>query len=285
MPEAAVEVKAPPVVTVGDVPTFIKNAETFPPKEPDSQKPADQAPAPVVKTTEPEKVEDEKEAVEKPKPGKSSYERRLDRAYRREAEAKARAEFLERQYEELKSKSAPVAPAVGAPRMEDFTDIQEYAKAYATFEKDNAIKAYEGKQRAAFQKQAQEALVRDWENKADRGLSKYDDFVEVVGELKPTTPWARAIMRAENGEDVAHYLGKHLKEIEAISKLDPESQAREIAKIEAKLLATPAAPKQPSKAPAPIVPVTGTAQPEAAIRDGMPYEDFVKLRNKQLGRK
>jgi hypothetical protein len=48
--------------------------------------------------------------------------------------------------------------------------------------------------------------VTQWETKASRAEGKYEDFDDVVGELTPTTPFAMAIMEAENAEDVAYYL-------------------------------------------------------------------------------
>src|SRR5260221_6466981 len=64
------------------------------------------------------------------KPGKNRFERRLDKAYRKAAEAQGRADFLEKQLAEARQQSPqPVAP--GEQRLEDFTDIKEFAKAYA----------------------------------------------------------------------------------------------------------------------------------------------------------
>lgn len=289
MPEAVVaEVTTPsptPIVTPGDVPTFIKTAETFPPKLPEkeSQKPAAEAPA-AVEPTEPEKAE-AKQPDEKPKPGKTSYERRLDRAYRREAQERARAEAAERRIAEIQAQAQPAKPAETAPRLEDFSDYNEFVKASNEHAATQAVKAYEKRQRDQFAQLQQNKLLQEWEEKVESGALKYDDFDDVVGELKPITPLHRAIMRAENAPDVAHYLATHKNETLRIAALDVESQIREITRLEAKLLATPPPQPKVSKAPAPIAPVSGTAQAEAVIRDGMPYTDFVKVREKQLGRK
>jgi hypothetical protein len=210
--------------------------------------------------------------------------RKLDRAYRKAAEAEARAAFLERQLQESKPKEKAVE---GAPRIEDFSDIEEYAKAKAKHESDKALKEHETKQRTQAHQEAQGRLVKDWETKAARADSKYEDFEEVVGELKPDYrhPWTVAVMQAENAEDVAYHLGKNIKEAQRIAALDPVGQIRAIALLEARLAAEPAKPKEPSKAPAPINPVSSKKSVEATeIRDGMPYKEFLKVRNKQLGR-
>jgi hypothetical protein len=228
--------------------------KTVTPAEGDTpvQKPADQAPAAPAEDDRPTDESTEGRT------GKNRYSRRLDKANRKYYEEKARAEFLERQLAEAKPKEQPMA---GAPRLEDFTDINEYAKAYAKHESQNAIKQYEQKQQEESFKRATQHLAAQWEDKVSRADRKYDDFDDIVGELAPTNPVSIAIMQAENGEDIAYYLGTHLKEAQRISTLDPLSQAREIGRLETKLLAEPPKAKTPSKAPAPITPIAGKMAP------------------------
>jgi len=208
------------------------------------------------------------------------FERRLDKAYRKAAEAQARAELLEKQLAEFKQPKAPE----GAPTLEQFDyDPEKYAAAKADYAKAEAAKEFEAKQRTEAGKQFTQKLQTDWEEKAERGADKYDDWQETVGELQPNNPFMHAIMEAENGEDVAHYLGTHPKEAERIAKLPPLSQVREVGKLEAKLLAKPAEPKTPSKAPAPITPLTGAAP----VVSDVPSEtddlrDWMRKRNKQV---
>lgn len=220
--------------------------------EPAQNLPAEQAPA---APAEGERSTDEST---EPRTGKNRYARRLDKATRRYYEEKARAEFLEKQLAQVQPKEQT---ATGAPRLEDFTDINEYAKAYAKFESGNAVKQYEQRQHEESFKRATQHLAAQWEDKVSRADRKYDDFDEIVGELAPTNPVSIAIMQAENGEDIAYYLGTHLKEAQRISTLDPLSQAREIGRLETKLLAEPPKAQTPSKAPAPITPVAGKMAP------------------------
>ena len=209
------------------------------------------------------------------------FERRLDKAYRRAAEAQARAELAEKQLAEFRSKSSPSDP--GAPKLEDFKDIEEYAAAREKHASEKAVKELTSKQQAESRKQYETKLVEAWEAKAERGIAKYDDFDETVGELKPTSPWAVAVMDADNGEDIAHYLGKHLKEAERIASLSPASQIREIGKLEAKLAAEPPKPKTPSKAPAPITPLSGAAPVATDVpSEGDDYATWFKKRQKQV---
>lgn len=209
--------------------------------------------------------------------------RRLDKAYRRAAEAEARAKLAEERLAKF-NEPKPAPEVAGAPKLADFDyDPEKYAEAKAEFAKKQAEKEFTAKQQTEAQKKYRETLVSSWEEKVAAVEEKYDDFDEVVGQITPDLPFTAAIFEAENGADVAYYLGKHPKEAKRIAELSPLSQIREIGKLEAKLLAEPAKPKAPSKAPAPITPLTGAATPASAE----PSEDddtatWIKKRQKQV---
>ena len=264
-PEAKPEPKPEPAVTPAE-----------PPKE------AKEVAEAATTEAEPEK-EEAKETTEKDPEKQTSrrFERRIDRAHRRAAEAQARAELLEKQLAELKSQGAPKTPS-NAPRMEDYTDVQEYAKAYASFEKDQALKDYQRKQQEDQQKAHTQRITEEWEAQASKASNKYEDWDEVVGELKPTQPWSVAIMRSENGADVAYHLGKHPAEAKKLLSLDPYSQILEIGRLSARLSqAAPERPKTPSKAPAPITPVQTESKASGdEIRPDQPFEEYRKIGNK-----
>lgn len=243
-----------------------------------AQNTAEQAPATLEGG---EKKPDTEQAPEK-RQGQSRYERRLDRAYRKAAEAQARAEFFEKQYNEARAKVAtPEDP--GAPKLENFKDIEEYAKAVGKYESEKALKAHQDKQRSETQKQMRTRLTESWEAKAARADGKYEDFDEVVGDIQPTSPWSIAVMEAENGEDIAYYLGKNMKEAHRIAALPPTAQIREIGKLEAKLAAEPPKPKTASKAPPPITPLAGTTPAEnAKPSDKDDIDTWFKKRNAEV---
>ena len=241
----------------------------------DQKTPAESAPAPApaekpAHTDDPEKR------------GSRRLERRIGQAIRRAAEARAEADLYKRQLEELK----PKTPAdTGAPRIENFDDVEKYAEAREKYAREQERKTLETERQTKANREEMENLVSSWEKKAERGEGKYEDWEEIVGELKPSSPLHAAIMEADNGEDIAYYLGKNLEEAKRIVALSPRAQIREIGKLETKLAAEPPKPRAPSKAPAPITPITGTKAAEVAeVKDGMTYQDFVKVINRQLGR-
>ena len=240
----------------------------------DQKTPAESAPAPApaekpAHTDDPEKR------------GSRRLERRIGQAIRRAAEARAESDLLRKQLEELK----PRTPADSGPRIQDFEDLQLYADALKKHEREQARKEVDTERQTKAQREEMENLTSSWEKKAERGESKYEDWDQIVGDMKPISPLHAAIMEADNGEDIAHYLGTHIDEANRIVALSPRAQVREIGKLETKLAAEPPKPKAPSKAPAPITPITGTKAAEVAeVKDGMSYQDFVKVRNRQLGR-
>jgi hypothetical protein len=167
--------------------------------------------------------------------------------------------------------------------MEDFTEIDKFAEATAKHAAEQAVREHETKRQQQSQSFARRQLAESWEAQVTKAEVKYDDFDEIVGDLKPDNPWSMALMGAENAADIAYYLGTHLKEVERIVSLDPLSQVREIGRLQAKLDAEPPKPKAPSQAPAPITPVSGTAG--AASDLPLPSDDmetWMKKRQKQV---
>jgi hypothetical protein len=208
------------------------------------------------------------------------FERRLDKAYRQRAEALARAELLEKQLAEVTKPK----PAEGEPKLEQFDyDPEKYAAAKAEFAAKQASEKLKAEQREQASKAEQSRLSAEWEEKAERALDKYEDFAEKVGNLSPDNPVVAAIMEAENGEEIAYHLATHPKEARRIGELPLRSQLREIGKLEVKLAQKPVEPKTPSKAPAPITPLTGQAP---VVTDVPSEKDDIKAwitkRNKQL---
>ena len=240
-----------------------------------AQDTGDQAP-PAKPEAKPEEVTPEQAA----KRDGRRFERKLDKAYRQRAEAQAEADLFRKRLAELDKPKPPE----GEPKLEQFDfDPEKYGVAREAWGKTQAGKEFEAKQRAEVGNRERQRLISGWEEKVERGLEKYDDFESVVGELQPNSPLVAAVMEAENGEDIAHYLGKNPKEATRIAALSPLSQIREIGKLEQKLLAEPVKPKVPSKAPAPITPLVGAAATVTDVpSESDDYPMWFKKRQKQV---
>ena len=233
---------------------------------------------PVEKPTE----DDPNKEPEAKKPGKNSFDRKIDRLYKANAEQKARADYLEQQLQSLIPKQQEIP---GSPRIEDFDDLDKFIEAKTEFQAEQKIKGLQQDHQRELNKRSQQMLVNSWEEKSARAYDKYDDFDEVVGDIKPVNGISVAIMQADNAEDVAYYLGKNIKEAQRIAQLDPIAQIREIGRLEAKLLNEPQKAKTPSQLPEPIRPLRGSASTAKSSLEAQDYATFLKLRNKELGRK
>jgi len=146
---------------------------------------------------------------------------------------------------EQAQKAAPTAPSE-LPAPDQFESVETYAKAYA----ERMLQERE------VQKQRSEYLEA-YHDREEDARAKYEDFEQVAynPNLRITTVMAETIQTSDVGPDVAYYLGSNPKEAERISQMPPILQAKEIGKIEAKLVSNPPV-KKSSSAPAPIAPVT-----------------------------
>ncbi len=261
MAEAPVSVEKYPIPRFVIPDAALKNeapAEAKDAPAPIEPKPADPAPATEAKPEVEEKAEETTgKDPESVKRSTRSYERRVDRALKQRAEALARAEVAEKRYAELEKAQQP--KPTGKPVMTDFTDIAEFEKAVDKYAREEAVKDYEKTQRENSTKVQQQRVKESWNEKVAKAVEKYEDFEEKLETFKVSQVGADAIMRADNGTEVANYLMNHEKEAATIFSLDAPDQILEIGKLSYKLTLKPEAPKTPSKAPPPIAPVTGVS--------------------------
>jgi hypothetical protein len=141
--------------------------------------------------------------------------------------------------------ATPVIP-VTPPSLDQFGTVDEYAEARA----EQIIQTR--------QQQARHSeIVAAYQDREEDARDKYEDFEQVAynPNLPITTVMAQTIQASEIGPEVAYYLGANPKEADRISRLEPMIQAKEIGRIEAKLVTDPPVKKSTS-APSPISPVT-----------------------------
>ena len=95
------------------------------------------------------------------------------------------------------------------------------------------------------------------QDREEEARSKYEDFEQVAynPKLTITNSMAETIQSSDIGPELAYYLGSNPKDAERISRMTPLGQAREIGRIEAKLVSEPPT-KRTTSAPQPISPVT-----------------------------
>jgi hypothetical protein len=167
------------------------------------------------------------------------YERNLAREQR-----KWERDQAQRQSEQQTLRAAPAATADQFESTEAYADALAYQKAEELIAKREAAKQ-------------QSQVLESYHDLEEEARTKYDDFEQVAynPKLPITNVMAETIQSSDIGPELAYYLGSNPKEADRISRMTPLSQAKEIGKIEAKLVSSPPV-KKTTSAPSPISPVT-----------------------------
>lgn len=161
----------------------------------------------------------------------------------------------QRKWERQRQAQPAEAPAVPRENLsvEQFESPEAYAEVLAERKAQELLAARE-------QQQKQAEALEAYHDREEAARDKYADFEQVVynPKLPITNVMAETIQASDVGPDLAYYLGSNPQEAARISRLSPFLQAKELGKIEAKLLDNPPV-KKTSSAPAPISPVTAKA--------------------------
>ena len=197
-------------------------------------------------TATPEVVESTPEVAET-QPAKTFSQEELDAAIGKRLAREQRKwerDQAQRQSEQQTLRAAPAATADQFESTEAYADALAYQKAEELIAKREAAKQ-------------QSQVLESYHDLEEEARAKYDDFEQVAynPKLPITNVMAETIQSSDVGPELAYYLGSNPKEADRISRMTPLSQAKEIGKIEAKLVSSPPVRKTTS-APSPISPVT-----------------------------
>ena len=214
-------------------------------------------------------------------------QKRIDRLTQEKYRLRAELEFLRSQQQQPQSQQqAPqTEQQTQAPKLEQYGSIEEYLEALADFKAsqkfDQVSKERQAKESQSRQQQEAAKLHEGYAKQTEQARQAYDDFDEVVENpsLPITKAMAEAIMRSNNGADVAYYLGKNPDQAARLANLDPFSAAVEIGRIAATVVRPQ--PRKASNAPPPIQPVGARATP-VTDPDKMSTDEWLKWRNGQL---
>ena len=134
--------------------------------------------------------------------------------------------------------------------IDQFESTEAYADSLALQKAEELIAKREAAKRNS-------QVLESYHDLEEEARSKYDDFEQVAynPKLTITTSMAETIQSSDIGPELAYYLGSNPKDAERISRMTPLGQAREIGRIEAKLVSEPPT-KKTTSAPQPISPVT-----------------------------
>lgn len=172
------------------------------------------------------------------------------------------------------------------PKRDAFKSDEEYLEALVDFRADQKLADRE-------QQKRQRTIDSTFEEREETIREKYSDYDRLVrlnDDLKITPLMGEAIKESEIGPEIAYHLGKNPKEAERIASLSPLAQAREIGKIEAKLVENPPV-KKVTSAPDPIKTVgSRSTTPNYDPTDprstkALSDSDWIKARNKQVAQR
>jgi hypothetical protein len=202
-------------------------------------------------------------------------ERKLER---QQIEQETRAKVQQEQQQ------APVD--IPKPKESDFEVYSDYLEALSDWKVDVKLRQREIEQQTRAQresqKSAQEREAARQQELIEKGEEKYDDFEEVIKADRNEYSRAAylAMLESDISAELLYHLASNPEEGKRIAALPAFAQAKEIGKLEDKLLAKPA--KKQSNAPPPISPIgTGKASGNA-LSDDLPIDEWMRRRQKQV---
>lgn len=254
--------------------------DEFPPKTNDESIPKTDKFGP----DESQESEEFPESDSKSEPKELSGDTVQQRLVSLEADGRTLRALVEGMARKVGTADAASMPATNLPpRAKDYKNRDDYLVARAKYE----LRQEDGQ--AAAQAQVEEARTRANETRAkflrraEAVRAKHGDFDEVLS--NPALAASRAVVavirEAEDGPELAYWLGKNLDEAERIASLSPARAALELGKISARL-AMPSR-RTESAAPDPVSTVSGLNTPR---RDPnrMSMTDYRAWRESAAGR-
>ena len=231
----------------------------------------DSEPESEVEQSEPEAKEEAKE--QKPEKQKEKLNKRFDKVTKRAQDAEAKARELE---ERLKSYEAgntqqpqqETVKAEGKPQASQFNDAFEYAEALAEWSAENALKQRDAQEAGRKAKEAQEQVLKTWNEKIAKAKADLPDFDAMVqsSNITVSDEIRDSILESDVGPQLLYFLASDEDFAQKLTEMPVVKALREIGKLEAKFEAKeekpPKAEKKKetvssSKAPEPIRPLSG----------------------------
>lgn len=161
---------------------------------------------------------EETKPEDKPK-HKGGFQKRIDRLVKQNS-------TLEQELEQLRAKSPKEEKkevvVAGEPQRDQFESEVAYVKALTRWEVKQEIKEQQEAEQREVEESRQKEIVKNYNDRVSAAQSRYDDWKEVVNQdLEIPQGVGLAILRMENGPDVAYRLGSDSELRDAIMAMDP----------------------------------------------------------------
>lgn len=240
----------------------------------------------VITDKEPELEDSSNESPESEDSHSNGFQKRINKVTADKYKEKERADKLELELKELKTRLEKKVEPPKKPAIEDFDyDDEAFQEALVDYKlevreqkraADDAKNQQAKLEQEKVKSQEQRALElqKSFAEKAKDVIQVKPDFEETLQRV-PTLDQGvlMAVLADERGPDIAYYLGKNLDIADGLSNMSPIEAAVEIGRLSVKL----AQPKQVkvSSAPEPIEPVKSGGAIESDIGDEMSIEDWM----------
>lgn len=242
-----------------------------------------------------EDAEEQSRDAEQPRKKRGGFKRRIDKLNGRLTAVEQEKEYWREQALKLQKPEpaqggakTPIAQD-GRPTQDAFDTHEEYLEALTDWKVDQRDRANQAKATEQSQKSAFDEKVQSYQAKVKEFAKTHDDFddvLESVGDIPMSIAVQQSLLESEIGPEIAYELAKNPGEYERICSLGLVPAARELGKIEAKLLAEKSKPpveSKTTKAPKPVAPVsTKNAGSIQKSPDEMDFEEFKAWRKKSM---
>ena len=230
----------------------------------------------------------EEVVVEKPRdePLPKGVQKRIDRAVRQKYEAEAKATVLEERLRNLEQQSyRPAQKEAGAPKLDQFDNIEDYVEAKAAWVADKRIdEKLSAREKVENERNAQAAHTKSaesWQKRVASITAELPDYDDVVGSsdvVFKDPVVVSAIQESDIGPKIAYYLASHPDEADDIADMTGIAAVRAIGRLESKLSGKGVVT---TRTPAPISPVGQKAKIEKAPEE-MSSKEFDAWRKKYI---
>ena len=231
----------------------------------------DSEPESEVEQSEPEAKEEAKE--QKPEKQKDKLNKRFDKVTKRAQDAEAKARELEERLRgyEAGNNQQPIQETVkaeGKPQANQFNDAFEYAEALAEWSAENALKQRDAEEASRKAKEAQEQVLKTWNEKIAKAKADLPDFDAMVqsSSITVSDEIRDSILESDVGPQLLYFLASDEDFAQKLTEMPVVKALREIGKLEARFEAKEEKPSKAekkkeivssSKAPEPIRPLSG----------------------------
>lgn len=241
---------------------------------------------------ESEQKEDDEIKDDKPKK-KGGFKKRIERFQKQLSAKDQEIEFLRQQISKGLPKDEPKqsikTEAEGKPKPSDYETHEEYIDALTDWKIEVKEKEIQTKQRETQAKTEYQKQVDSFQTKVSDFSKTKEDFQEViedVDDISMSIAVQESILSSDIGPELMYELAKNRSEYERINSLSPLAAAREIGKIESKLIRESSSKKEikTTKAPAPLKPIGKSASKitKSIFDPNLSQKEYEELRAKQM---